>query len=208
MVFAAVREHNPDLILNMDVGDEPNADFDSEIDIRVWHIARFYPEGTDEMLHMVQADPIQMQALIRPAKFKLFNSDSDRKNWRDNNQLDDYQWNGIADLAPSESTNGLFLDHKGYTLFAAPRLIKGLVSMKGCVDPWGRKFNSSPKTFYRGENYWNPDENKAQVQNYTRKDQEEPKYFTYGMRKHIPVASKGEAVRLPPTVLEVRIFSF
>jgi len=37
-------------------------------------------------------------------------------------------------------------------------------------------------------------------------DLKEPKHFTYGMRKHIPVASKGEAVRLPPTVLEVRIF--
>jgi len=160
MVFAAVREHNQGLILNLDVGDEPNADFDSEIDARLWHIARLYPKGTNELLHPVQADPIQVQAFIRPAKFKLFNSNPDRKNWRDNNQLEKYQWNGITDLPPSENTNGLFLDHQGYSLFAAPRLIKGLVAMKGCIDNWGRKFNSSPKVFYRDTNYWNAADNR------------------------------------------------
>jgi len=207
MVFAAVREHGKSVVLNMDIGDEPNANFDGEIDVRVWHIAMLLPEGTKEMLHPVQADPIQMQAFVRPAKFKLFNSDFDRKVWRENNEIDTYQWNGIIDLPPSEQTNGLYIDHQGYTTFAAPRLIKGLVAMKGCIDAWGRNYNSAPKINYRDGNYWNAQENRArgvQNSNADRMDQKEPSYFTYGVRKHIPIASKGEAVRLPPTVLEVK----
>lgn len=206
MVFAAVREHGQNVTLNLDIGDEQNANFDGEIDVRVWHIAMLFPKGTKEMLHPVQADPVQMQAFVRPAKFKLFNSDSDRKVWRENNDLDEYQGNGIAILPPSEQTNGLFIDHQGYSTFAAPRLIKGLVAMKGCEDVWGRDFNSAHKVFYRENNYWNARDNRAlgvQNSNADRMDQKEPSYFTYGMRKHIPVASKGEAVRLPPTVLEV-----
>jgi len=207
MVFAAVREHGREEIINMDIGDEPNTNFDSEIDIRLWHIAMLFPEGTKEMLHPVQADPVQTQAFVRPAKFKLFNTDSDRRDWRDNNELDPYQWNGIAHLPPSDQTNSLYIDHQGYTLFAAPRLIKGLVAMKGCVDIWGRNYNSAPKTHYRDGNYWNAQDNRAigmRNAGPDRMDQKEPSYFTYGMRKHIPIASKGEAVRLPPTVLEVR----